>query len=157
MECRPQPDAGGDTTRGKEQGYAERKNAGRGPDAGFVLEHARDHHDHNASNHSRSNGPAPDRDAHDNYDAHGRRLLIVKARRNSTALWAAFAFKSSTEFHQPQVCIPDGFVRGRTDECSRECRSGFLTWRFCALGFLFLYLTDYGGDRLKLLAIAEVH
>ena len=36
-------------------------------------------------------------------------------------------------------------------------RSGFLSRRFCALGFLFLRLTHYGRDRLKLFAIAEIH
>ena len=36
-------------------------------------------------------------------------------------------------------------------------RSEFLSGRFCALGFLFLRLTDYGGNCLKFFVIAQIH
>ena len=36
-------------------------------------------------------------------------------------------------------------------------RSGFFRGRLCALGFLFLHLTDYRRDCLKLFAIAKIH
>ena len=51
-------------------------------DAGFVLEYARDHHDHNASNHSPNGSPATgSRCADDDNNAYGRQLLIAKAGR----------------------------------------------------------------------------
>ena len=51
-------------------------------DAGFVLEYARDHHDHDASNHSPNGSPATgSRFADDDNNAYGRQLLIAKAGR----------------------------------------------------------------------------
>ena len=64
-----------------------------------------------------------------------------------TDLWAVFGFcKAAVKFDRPQA---GGY--------NREWRSGFLSGRFYALGFLFLRLTNYGRDRLKLFAIAEIH
>ena len=66
-----------------------------------MLEHdARDHHDHNASNHSPNGSPANrSRFADDDNDSHGRRLLIDGAGRSyrccSTALWAVFPFQKA--------------------------------------------------------------
>jgi hypothetical protein len=73
-----------------------------------VREFARDDHNHNASNHGINSGPRTGpRVAHDDYDAHGRRLLIAKpvavASEIATALWAVLVFQSSTEFDRPQM------------------------------------------------------
>jgi hypothetical protein len=116
-----------------------------------VRRRAGDHHNHNASNHGYSGTPANGPRFADDYDdAHGRRLLITKSRSRlrllQAALWALRISKSCPEFDRPQ-----------TGGYSREWRSGFLSRRFCALRFLFLYLTYYGGDRLKLFAITEIH
>jgi hypothetical protein len=60
----------------------ERCSGGRKSDLGFVLQHAGNNYDHNPSDHGRdSPGTGPCRAHDDNYDAHGRRLLIVKIRR----------------------------------------------------------------------------
>jgi hypothetical protein len=79
-----------------------------------VLEHARDHHDHNASNHSPNGSPATGSrfaDDDDN-DAYGRRLLIAKARGAiasgaGTALWATH-FKNAalnSTGHKPVATV----------------------------------------------------
>jgi len=74
-----------------------------------------------------------------------------------TALWAVFAF------HKAALNSTGHRSARRTDSSCGESvativtRSGFLSGRFCALGFLFLRLTHYGCDRLKLFAIAEIH
>ena len=95
--------------------------SGRGPDAGFVLEHdARDYHDHNASNHSPNGSPATgSRFADDdNNDAHGRRLLIAKAGRGCVCcrhgpVGRLRISKSSTEFDRPQA---GGYSRERAQD-----------------------------------------
>ena len=87
----------------------------------------------------------------DNNDAHGRRLLIAKAGRGYVCrrhgpVRAVSAFQQAalnSTGHRPVATV--------------VTRSGFLSGRFCALGFLFLGLTHYGRDRLKLFAIAEIH
>ena len=69
-------------SRYEKSNVIERCCSGRVPDAGFMLEHARDHHDHNASNHSRNGSPATgSRFADDDDNAYGRRLLIAKVGR----------------------------------------------------------------------------
>ena len=57
----------------------ERCCSGRGPDAGFVLEHdTGDYHNDNASDHSPNGSPANgSRFTDDDNDAYGRRLLIL--------------------------------------------------------------------------------
>jgi hypothetical protein len=117
-----------------------------------VLEHARDHHDHNASNHSANGSPATgSRFADDDNDSHGRRLLIDGAGRGygcrDGSLRAVLPFQEAelnSTGHGPAAA-------------SRELRSGFLSGRFRALCFLFLRLTDYGGNCLKFFVIAQIH
>ena len=132
-----------------------------GLDVGFVLElDAGDDHNHNASNHG--HGPATSRVAlDDNNDARGR-LLIARAGRGHVCrrggpVGRLRNSKSCTGLDRPQVRTSDGFVLRRSGGYSRESRLGFLSGRFCALGFLFLRLTHYGRNRLKLFAIAEIH
>ena len=64
-----------------------------------------------------------------------------------TALWAVFPFqKSGTEMrtgHRPLATV--------------VTRSGLWTGHFCILGFLFLRLTNYGGNCLKFFVIAQIH
>jgi hypothetical protein len=64
-----------------------------------------------------------------------------------TALWAVFPFqKSGTEMrigHRPVATV--------------VTRSGLWTGNFCILGFLFLRLTNYGGNCLKFFVIAQIH
>jgi len=63
-----------------------------------------------------------------------------------TVLWAVSAFQKGalkSTGHKPVATV--------------VMRSEFLSGRLCALGFLLLRLTDYGRDRLKLFAIAEIH
>jgi hypothetical protein len=74
-----------------------------------------------------------------------------------TALWAVCAIQKAA------LDSTGHRSARRTDSSCGESvatvvtRSGFLSRRFCALGFLFLRLTHYGRDRLKLFAIAEIH
>jgi hypothetical protein len=78
-----------------------------------VLKHARDHHDHNASNHSPNGGPATgSRFADDDDNAYGRRLLIAKAGCvwgvAGTALSAIFAFQKAavnSTGHKPVATV----------------------------------------------------
>ena len=58
----------------------ERCLGGRRSDVRFVLEHAGDVHDHNASNHG-NDSPATAHANDDYNDAHGRRLLIARVGR----------------------------------------------------------------------------
>jgi hypothetical protein len=133
---------------------------GGGPDVGFVLEFdAGNDHNHDASNHG--HGPATSRVAlDDNNDARGR-LLIARAgrgyvcrRHGPVAVCAIQKAALDSTGHKSAR---------RTDSSYREpvarvvTRLEFLSGRFCALGFLFLRLTHYGRDRLKLFAIAEIH
>jgi hypothetical protein len=63
-------------SRYEKRNNIERCCSGRRLDAGFVLEHPRDHHDHNASNHGGNGSAATASDANDDdNNAHGRRLL----------------------------------------------------------------------------------
>ena len=80
------------------------------PDAGFVLEYARDHHDHNASNHSRNGSSATGSRFADDDDnnAYGRQLLIAKAGRGygcrmQGPVGHLRISKSSTEFDRSQA------------------------------------------------------
>ena len=108
----------------------------------------RDDHNHNASNHGHGSAATYWCADNDNNDARRqRRLLIAKAGRGTsvagTALWAVSAFKKAvlnSTGHRPVAPV--------------VTRSGFLSGRFYALGFLFLYLTDYRRDRLEFFAIA---
>ena len=118
-----------------------------------MLEHdARDHHDHNASNHSPNGSPANgSRFADDDNDSHGRRLLIDGAGRGYRCcrhrpVGRVPISKSGTEMrtgHRPVATV--------------VTRSGFLSGRFYALDFLFLGLTDYGRNCLKFFVIAQIH
>ena len=64
-----------------------------------------------------------------------------------TALWAVFPFqKSGTEMRT-----------GRRPVATVVTRSGLWSGHFCILGLLFLRLTHYGRDRLKLFVIPEIH
>ena len=109
-------------------------------------------YNHNPSNHSYNGSAATSRCADDdNNDAHGRRLLIAEAGRGCVCCRHARAghpriSKAALDSngHKPVATVKNG--------CS-----GFLSGRFYALGFLFLRLTNYGRDRLKLFAIAEIH
>ena len=57
----------------------ERCSVGRRSDLGVVLQHAGDEHDHNPSDYSHDSTATAH--SNDDYnDAHGRRLLIAKAR-----------------------------------------------------------------------------
>jgi len=129
-----------------------------GLDVGFVLEFdAGDDHNHNASNHGR--GSATSRVAlDDNNDARGR-LLIARAGRGCVCCRPCGRLRIERQMNcnRPQVRTSDGFVLRRIGRYSRESHLEFLSGRFCALGFLFLRLTHYGRDRLKLFAIAEIH
>ena len=110
-----------------------------------------DHND-NASNHGYNGSTATYywRADDDNNDAH-RRLLIAKAGRGWVrcrhGLYGRLGISKSSHriraAHRPLATVVP--------------RSGFLSRRFCALGFLFLRLTHYGCDCLKLFAIAEIH
>jgi hypothetical protein len=78
-----------------------------------VLEHARDHHDHNASNHSPNGSPATgSRFADDDNDSHGRWLLITEPVAVTavvdTALWAVFPFQKAalnSTGHKPVATV----------------------------------------------------
>ena len=63
-----------------------------------------------------------------------------------TALWAVPPFQKAALN-----------TTGRRPVATVVTRSGLWSGHFCALGFLFLRLTHYGRDRLKLFAIAEIH
>ena len=63
-----------------------------------------------------------------------------------TALWAVFPFQKAalnSTGHKPVATV--------------VTRSGFFHGRLCALGLLFLGLTHYRRDCLKLFAITEIH
>ena len=115
-----------------------------------MLEHARDHHNHNASNHGHSSTATYWCADDDDNDARRQRLLIAKAgrgcfcRRHGPVAVSAFrkAARNSTYGELVATVV---------------ARSGFLRGRLCALGFLFLDLTYYRRDCLKLFAIAEIH
>ena len=110
---------------------------------------AGDDHNHNASNHG--HGPATSRVAlDDNNDARGR-LLIARAARG----YVCRRHGPVGRLRNSKSCT--GFDPGHKRVATVVTRSGFLSRRFCALGFLFLRLTHYGRNRLKLFAIAEIH
>jgi hypothetical protein len=73
-------------SRYEKSNVIERCCSHRRPDAGFVLKHAGDDHNHNASNYG--HGPAATAYTNDDYnDSHGRRLLIDKAARGCVCCW----------------------------------------------------------------------
>ena len=117
----------------------------------MLDEHARDDHNHNASNHSPNGSTATRRFAdNDDNDTYGRWLLIDRGGRGCVCCrdgpWSVSAL-------QKTALNPTG----QRPVATVVTRSGFLSGRFCALGFLFLRLTDDGRDRLKFFAIAEIH
>jgi hypothetical protein len=96
-------------SRYEKRNNIERCCSGRWPYAGFVLEHPRDHHDHNASNHG-GNGSAASSDFanDDDNNAHGRRLLIDGAGRSYSCcrhgpVGRVAVSKGGTEFDRPQA------------------------------------------------------
>lgn len=108
----------------------------------------RNDHNHNASNHGHGSAATYWCADNDDNDARGHwRLLIARAGRGGICSQAG-PDGPSPHFRKHNRIRPVATV---------GTRSGFLRGRFCALGFLFLHLTDYGRDRLEFFAIAEIH